>query len=674
LLRVECLEERLVLASTFIPFTPPGNPGTTYQVYSFDESPGNALALGALAGGPVAPGKEFDVLYQATMANLIGLAPTDPPGTLPHILTTTGLNNTFEITVVARFREVVNTVTTNADGSVTATFILANDQPNNFIEFWVDTTINANNLAGTGFNDGTLGLTGTVQSLLDVFTIQPPDVVNFPPLGFPPYYTPQPGQPNPYAGDLSVEGTGAPLNEAVLHTTAAGTTYFPVSPASQFIFTFATNTTTPFGLPPPSAPAVVPPSELFVGNAGGVPANVTPNIGPAGAAINGVTGTDFQFLADANSALKMNEIQGQKFADLNGNGIHDANEPGIDGVTMELFQLADAKGNPFPSPVLVATTTTAGGGFYQFVDIGPGTYTVREVPPAGTVQTTPNPGSIVLTLAGSDITGINFGNFTPPPGTPPPPGPISGSGGQVLNQFGLTGGLPGPVSLSMASKLSLFGSNMMQGTSGTVDAAAGFVAGLYHNVLNRAPDTTGLVNFVNMLQAGIPRSQVAQAFWESPEHRTIEVDQFFANLLGRTPDAAGLSTFVNAFLAGASEVDVMRAILLSPEYQATHMSDMAFVTGLFTQVLGRSPDAAGLASWLQALQNGTSRQAVAQAFLTSTEEDQRVVEEYYLLLLGRAADATGEQPWVNLLSSSQATFESVAVGILASNEYFARVG
>ena len=69
------------------------------------------------------------------------------------------------------------------------------------------------------------------------------------------------------------------------------------------------------------------------------------------------------------------------FVDVNHNGVYDANEPGIDGVVIELL---DVEGNPIldenQAPV---TATTALGGFYLFEDLEPGTYRLHELQPTG---------------------------------------------------------------------------------------------------------------------------------------------------------------------------------------------------------------------------------------------------------------------------------------------------
>jgi uncharacterized repeat protein (TIGR01451 family) len=102
-------------------------------------------------------------------------------------------------------------------------------------------------------------------------------------------------------------------------------------------------------------------------------------------------------------------IGDQVFSDYNGNGLQDAGEPGLDGVTVELLDLAgnpvnDAGGNPIPAQ----TTTTVGGtaGFYRFENLVAGTYLVRYTLPNGSYIFSPaNQG--VDDNIDSDATPIN---------------------------------------------------------------------------------------------------------------------------------------------------------------------------------------------------------------------------------------------------------------------------
>ncbi len=93
--------------------------------------------------------------------------------------------------------------------------------------------------------------------------------------------------------------------------------------------------------------------------------------------------------------------------DANGNGVQDAGEAGINGVTVQLLNSGGT---------VIATTTTSGDGNYSFANLAAGTYTVKvSTPPAGTAQTydldgvaTANQAAVTLT-AGQNRTDVDFG-------------------------------------------------------------------------------------------------------------------------------------------------------------------------------------------------------------------------------------------------------------------------
>ncbi|MEO0935608.1 MAG: SdrD B-like domain-containing protein, partial [Cyanobacteria bacterium J06641_2] len=91
--------------------------------------------------------------------------------------------------------------------------------------------------------------------------------------------------------------------------------------------------------------------------------------------------------APAPSAGKA-KIVGNKWNDLNGDGIWDSNEAGLSGWTIYL----DTNGNRQLDVGEVSTTTDANGE-YVFNDIDPGTYNVAEVLQSGWVQTNPDPSN-----------------------------------------------------------------------------------------------------------------------------------------------------------------------------------------------------------------------------------------------------------------------------------------
>ncbi len=94
------------------------------------------------------------------------------------------------------------------------------------------------------------------------------------------------------------------------------------------------------------------------------------------------------------------------FDDLNGDGVQDPGEPGIDGVTIEIT------GGTLPGPV---SATTASGGAYDFTGLAPGTYTVSVTGglPAGAVNTLGGASQTLTVVSGDDVDTADFGYYMP---------------------------------------------------------------------------------------------------------------------------------------------------------------------------------------------------------------------------------------------------------------------
>lgn len=90
-------------------------------------------------------------------------------------------------------------------------------------------------------------------------------------------------------------------------------------------------------------------------------------------------------------------LSGIVYADINGNSIHDAGEPGMTGVTVQLDLGADGK--------VDATTVSGAGGVYALANVPDGTHNVVIVPPSGTVA--PNNGTRTTTVTGNaNVSGL----------------------------------------------------------------------------------------------------------------------------------------------------------------------------------------------------------------------------------------------------------------------------
>lgn len=173
-----------------------------------------------------------------------------------------------------------------------------------------------------------------------------------------------------------------------------------------------------------------------------------------------------------------------------------------------------------------------------------------------------------------------------------------------------------------------------------VTSDASFVGLLYNNVLDRAPDPAGLAAWISALGSGSSRSQVLRGFSESLEFRNStdvasqgwsrasveaawadDLFRLYQATLDRLPEASGFLFWASTLAAGRSYLDVVSSFVASREFQTRYgaTTDTQFVTLLYDNVLGRAPDAAGLASWTAFLDMGGSRAQVVRGFAQSAE-------------------------------------------------------
>lgn len=114
-------------------------------------------------------------------------------------------------------------------------------------------------------------------------------------------------------------------------------------------------------------------------------------------------------------------ISGQKFHDLNGNGVREDGEPFLNGWTICIDTNSNNTCN-MGEP----NQTTSGNGNFTFSNLQPGQeYCLAELQQSGWFQTA-SPGCFQCE-SGQAITGANFGNAQPTPTLTPPPIPVAGS-------------------------------------------------------------------------------------------------------------------------------------------------------------------------------------------------------------------------------------------------------
>jgi hypothetical protein len=171
----------------------------------------------------------------------------------------------------------------------------------------------------------------------------------------------------------------------------------------------------------------------------------------------------------------------------------------------------------------------------------------------------------------------------------------------------------------------------------------------------------------------------------------------YSAALGRAPDATGLSRWVDALDHDISLKTVAAGVLSAPEFTARFGPAAApdngdFVEQLYSNALHRAPDAAGKASWVDALNNSIlDRSDVLIGFSESMEEHDLTDSEFesgisvidvtaaevgrlYVSALGRLPDVPGLSAWKLSISSGEQTINQVAGSFVSSEEFQAGYG
>jgi hypothetical protein len=163
----------------------------------------------------------------------------------------------------------------------------------------------------------------------------------------------------------------------------------------------------------------------------------------------------------------------------------------------------------------------------------------------------------------------------------------------------------------------------------------------------------------------------AKAFAHSKEHYQQFVVNAYQQYLKRFPDDAGLNFWVSAMLAGTYSDEQVEAFFLgSDEYIANHGGPgAAWVTGMYKDLLGRTPSDAEVQGWVNALNAGTPASAVAFGFAASRERESQRVRFNYQTYLGRSPRQDEVDLWVNAFVGGL-TNEDMVGGFVGSPEYY----
>lgn len=374
------------------------------------------------------------------------------------------------------------------------------------------------------------------------------------------------------------------------------------------------------------------------------------------------------------------------------------------------------------------TATYAGSGTY----LGSASSVVTEtVSPAGTIQTSVLPTSLAMggesmgttsfpqavVVTNSGAATVTFSSIT-----------ISGPFAQTSNCASIAPGASCTVDVTFSPPVSAGAVDTTAAASGVLALASNaanspatvllsgtgeksLVTHYYEGILDREPDSGGKVFWqgeaARMIADGVDVNEtwyaMALAFFSSPEYTALGRDDtgfvtdLYNTFFDRPPDAGGLAYWTGLIAQGMPREVVLASFLFSTEFTsfsqsifgtATVRAEVYAAVDFYRGLLGRLPDDAGFAYWLQQFRTAQCQGAsavaaqannISYAFTTSAEYLQRnrtnaqYVSDMYDTFLRRGGDLAGVQYWIGQLDSGAMTREQVRQNFLASPEFQGRV-
>jgi len=215
-----------------------------------------------------------------------------------------------------------------------------------------------------------------------------------------------------------------------------------------------------------------------------------------------------------------------------------------------------------------------------------------------------------------------------------------------------------------------------------------FVIPLYVNVLGKQPDPPGLYTWESFLRGNCNAdgfNQVAIGFFDSldfrlgrPQSVTGLITLLYQTFLGRNPDPDGLAAWIAVFRQAQLSI-ALQGLIPSQEFQSLlpDRTDRARVTTLVTRLyeyaLGRNPNPAELAAWVDFIVATRDVETAATAFFTSPEFESRALtfRDYVTILyrafLGRDPEPAALVGWERILRDN--LLQVINTGFISSAEF-----
>ncbi|MCZ8259860.1 MAG: DUF4214 domain-containing protein, partial [Beijerinckiaceae bacterium] len=161
------------------------------------------------------------------------------------------------------------------------------------------------------------------------------------------------------------------------------------------------------------------------------------------------------------------------------------------------------------------------------------------------------------------------------------------------------------------------------------DNSGAAIRRLYIATLNRAPDDAGHRDWYRSLQGGQDLTSTAGGFIASQEFSNIYgnlsnaafVSTLYNNVLGRAADSQGLNDWVNLLNGGMSRASVVVGFSESLEFQISSdiLAHAGQVYRIYDSAFNRQADAGGLDGWVNAMYGGAKIGDLVNGFMNSAE-------------------------------------------------------
>jgi hypothetical protein len=200
---------------------------------------------------------------------------------------------------------------------------------------------------------------------------------------------------------------------------------------------------------------------------------------------------------------------------------------------------------------------------------------------------------------------------------------------------------------------------------------ASLVDKLYHQVLHRSSEDSGLIFWAGLLDQGMSLDVVATGIFNSVERLNPLVTQFYEKFLLRGTDPGGLAFWVADWQRNGGPDHVVVSILASQEFfDDAGDTNGGFVNLLYQRFLGRAAEPSGFMFWTGLLDSHQlTTQQVAAEFQTTHEQHVDLVNflygEYFNGAMPTQAQA---QPFVSDLDAGK-TETQIELEIIDSPAY-----